>query len=215
MFQFNITNRSKGVNQCMCYYVAVQYYKSVPGSQSVYALLCFSSILQIGPGESISVCVVMFQFNITNWSRGVNQCMRCYVSVQYYKLVLGSESVYVLLCCSSILQIGPGESTLKRNFQQIQEHENKSHYARPMQVQPPPAQPHPHKHHHDRAHGHQHHHHHPHPQQQQQHQQRPSSGAHGGQRPVSSQFKPPTKHVIEEQLPKQQPIQPRLIGKHG
>ena len=113
---------------------------------------------------------------------------------------------------SSILQIGPGESTLKRNFQQIMERDDKSPYARPVPVQQPQAhpQPHPHKHHHDRAHGNHHHH-----QQQQQHPkgQRPSPGAHGGQRPVSSQFKPPTKHVVEQQLPKQQPMQPRLIGK--
>lgn len=107
---------------------------------------------------------------------------------------------------SSILQIGPGESTLKRNFQQIMERDDKSPYARPVPVQQPQPhhQPHPHKHHHDRAHGN--HHHQQHPQGQ-----RPSSGAHGGQRPVSSQFKPPTKHVVEQQLPKQQPMQPRLI----
>ena len=57
----------------------------------MYVLLCFSSILQICPGESTSVCVVMFQFNITNLSWGVNQCMCCYVSVQYYKSVPGSQ----------------------------------------------------------------------------------------------------------------------------
>ena len=77
----------------------------------MYVLLCLSSILPISHGESISVCVVMFQFNITNWSWVVDQCVCCYVSVQYYKLVMGSQSVYVLLCFSSILQIGPGEST--------------------------------------------------------------------------------------------------------
>lgn len=124
-----------------------------------------------------------------------------------YILYLTFLTVFLSLYCSSILQIGPGESTLKRNFAQIQEREDKSPYARPAPIQHPPPQPHPQRQHHDRAHGH--HHHHP----QQPHGQRPSSGAHGGQRPVSSQFKPPTKHVIEEQLPKQQPLQPRLIGK--
>ncbi|KAL3847804.1 hypothetical protein ACJMK2_018698 [Sinanodonta woodiana] len=90
---------------------------------------------------------------------------------------------------SSILQI-PGESTLKRNFQQIQEREAKSPYARPAPI--------------DQAQKHRH---------GNQGQPRPSSGHEGqrGQRPVSSQFQAQAKHVVQEQLPKQVPMQPRLI----
>ncbi|XP_053404499.1 mitogen-activated protein kinase kinase kinase kinase 4-like isoform X2 [Mercenaria mercenaria] len=110
---------------------------------------------------------------------------------------------------SSILQIGPGESTLRRNFQQIQERESKSPYAVPnINPQPvpnkqqPPRQP---ERNHDRPHGHHHHH------QGQQH--RPSSGAHG-QRPVSNQFQPPTKHAVQEQL-SNKPMQPRLLDEEA
>ena len=46
-------------------------------------------------------------------------------------------------CFSSIMQIGPGESTLKRNFQQIQEREGR-HTPNPLYQAPAPprgAQP--------------------------------------------------------------------------
>ncbi|KAL4220126.1 hypothetical protein ACF0H5_020537 [Mactra antiquata] len=120
---------------------------------------------------------------------------------------------------SSILQIGPGESTLRRNFQQIQERESKSPYAVPnIHPQPDPAkqQQLARQHERDRGHGHHHHHHHHHhqgqPSQQQHQQQRPSSGAHG-QRPVSSQFQPPPpKHTQPEA---NIPIQSRLIESRG
>ncbi|XP_052783625.1 misshapen-like kinase 1 isoform X2 [Mya arenaria] len=112
---------------------------------------------------------------------------------------------------SSILQIGPGESTLRRNFARIQERESKSPYAvpninpRPVPVKQPQGQPPPGRGHgdnHDRHHGHHPHHH-------QQQQQRPNSGAQG-QRPVSNQFQPPTRHAVHEQLPSK-PMQPRII----
>lgn len=114
---------------------------------------------------------------------------------------------------SSILQIGPGESTLRRNFAQIQERESKSPYAVPS-INPQPLHPQvQQKHQEHRPHSH---HHHPHQPPQQQQQQRPSSSGVHGQRPVSSQFQPPAKHMIPEQLhnrPMQQP--PRMIDSRG
>ncbi|XP_052217159.1 mitogen-activated protein kinase kinase kinase kinase 4-like isoform X4 [Dreissena polymorpha] len=116
---------------------------------------------------------------------------------------------------SSILQIGPGESTLRRNFQRIQEHESKSPYAVPnanprpvIAGQPGPASARAHERNPDRPHSHHHHQQQPHPQQQQQ-QHRPTSAGQA-QRPVSSQFQQPAvRHAVHEQLPNK-PMQPRI-----
>ncbi|ESO96188.1 hypothetical protein LOTGIDRAFT_214738 [Lottia gigantea] len=97
---------------------------------------------------------------------------------------------------SSILQI-PGESTLKRNFQQIQEREgrrNQQAKSRPLS-------------HHQQQQQQQHHQHHQHQQIQhhlpQPHQQQQQ------QRPPSSHFQQPSQ---SHNLPKQFPMQSRLIG---
>lgn len=112
---------------------------------------------------------------------------------------------------SSILQI-PGESTLKRNFQLIQSHEARPNNNRSSQQQHQQQQQHKqHKgHHHDRGHGghnrdNRGHHH---PQDNRGH--RPPSSNQAW--PVSSHFQAqPTPAV--QQLPKQVPKHPQLIGK--
>ncbi|XP_041349834.1 misshapen-like kinase 1 isoform X2 [Gigantopelta aegis] len=88
---------------------------------------------------------------------------------------------------SSILQI-PGESTLKRNFQQIQEREsrssNQARHAQPRQQE-------------------RQRHHHPRPQSS--HQQQPQQP----HRPPSSHYNPHAN--AQDQIPKQFPVQSRLI----
>ncbi|XP_033760078.1 misshapen-like kinase 1 isoform X4 [Pecten maximus] len=116
---------------------------------------------------------------------------------------------------SSILQI-PGESTLKRNFQLIQQREGRQPNARP----PPQQQAKQHKdHRHGQGQGHHHHQghhhqgHHGHPQQQNRGaphsgQHRPPSSHHAW--PVSSHFQAQPIPVVQ-QMPKQVPKQSQYI----
>ena len=104
---------------------------------------------------------------------------------------------FVNIFDSSILQI-PGESTLKRNFQQIQERESRSsNQARHAQ---------------QRQHERQRHHH---PRPQSSHQQPPPPQPH---RPPSSHYVPHANQPpsvlanAQDQIPKQFPVQSRLIG---
>ena len=76
--------------------------------------------------------------------------------------------LFFFLSCSSIMQIGPGESTLRRNFQQIQEREGR-HTPNPLYQPPaPPRGAQPNQQHHQQQ---QRHHQQQH-QQQQQHRDR-------------------------------------------
>ncbi len=70
------------------------------------------------------------------------------------------------------MQIGPGESTLRRNFQQIQEREGR-HTPNPLYQPPaPPRGAQPNQQHHQQQ---QRHHHQQQQQQQQQHRDRHGS----------------------------------------
>lgn len=103
---------------------------------------------------------------------------------------------------SSIIQIGPGESTLKRNFQRIQENEGRQ---TPSPFQPPPQRQQQHffpnqQQHHQRQH---------HQQQQQQRQLQQQLQQQQRQREQQQRGNQPP--AVPPHQPKQFPVQSRVI----